>query len=249
LEGLIGLSHQVVFGPQRFRAAKAMIMATVTYLGHSGFRVELEGKILYFDPWFDPRPRNAERVVPPAISAEKIKKADAIFVSSPAFDHFDQHDVSIIADGTYAHVVAPEEVLSRLDLQDKFKMSATVGDDFEFYGMHIKVLPVRNNVPGSVGYIVSCGGKSVYFSGDTYDFYALSNVEADLALVPIGGTQTMDIISAVSAVKKMRVKYVIPCHYDTFSRIKADPYDFAKRITQDTKARAVVLEVGQTARF
>jgi L-ascorbate metabolism protein UlaG (beta-lactamase superfamily) len=115
--------------------------------------------------------------------------------------------------------------------------------------MHIKVLPVRNNVPGSVGYIVSFGGKSVYFSGDTYDFYALGNVEADLALIPIGGTQTMDILSAVSAVKKMRVKYVIPCHYGTFSRIRADPYDFAKRIKQETKAQAVVLGVGQTARF
>ena len=228
---------------------KAIFMATVTYLGHSGFRVELEGKILYFDPWLDPRPRTVERLVPPAISAEKIKKADAIFISSPAFDHFDQHDVSIIADGTFAHVVAPEAVLARLDLQDKFKMSAVDGDDFEFFGLHIKVLPVRNNAPGSVGYIVSSGGKSVYFAGDTYDFYALANVEADLALIPIGGTQTMDVLSAVSALKKMRVKYVIPCHYDTFSRIKADPYDFAKRVKQETKAQAVVLGVGQTARF
>jgi len=224
-------------------------MATVTYLGHSGFQVELEGKILIFDPWLDPKPRNAQRLVPPATSAEKIRKADAIFVSSPAFDHFDLHDVSIIADGTYAHVVAPEEVLSRLDLQDKFKMPAVDGDSFEFYGMDISVLPVRNNVPGSVGYIVRCGARSVYFSGDTYDFYALSNVEADLAIVPIGGTQTMDILSAVSAVKKMRVKYVIPCHYDTFSRIRADPYDFASRVKREAKAQVVVLGVGQTARF
>jgi len=224
-------------------------MATVTYLGHSGFRVELEGKILYFDPWLDQRPRTVERLVPPATSAEKIKKADAIFISSPSFDHFDLHDVSMIAAGTYAHVVAPQEVLSRLELDDKFKMSAVDGDDFEFFDIRIRVLPVRNNVPGSVGYLVSCGGKSVYFSGDTYDFYALANVEADLALIPIGGTQTMDVLSAVSAAKKMRVKYVIPCHYDTFSRIKADPYDFAKRVKQDGKAQAVVLGVGQTARF
>lgn len=230
-------------------AAKAMRMSTVTYLGHSGFQVELEGKLLLFDPWLDPKPRNAERLVPPSTRAERIQKADAIFISSPAFDHFDAHDVSIIAEGTYAHVVAPDEVLSRLSLQDKFKMPAVAGDDFEFYGMHISVLPVRNNTPGSVGYIVRCGGKSVYFSGDTYDFYALSNVEADLALIPIGGTQTMDVLSAVSAVKKMRVKYVVPCHYDTFSRIKADPYDFAKRVKQDGKAQAVVLGVGQTARF
>ncbi len=226
-----------------------MGMATVTYLGHSGFLVELEGKILLFDPWLDPRPKNAERLVPPSTSAEKIKKADAIFISSPAFDHFDAHDVSIIAEGTYAHVVAPEEVLSQLQIQDKFKMSAVDGDDFEFYGMGIQVLPVRSNTPGAVGYLVRCGAKSVYFSGDTYDFFALANVEADLALLPIGGTQTMDILSAVSAVKKMRVKYVIPCHYDTFSRIHADPYDFAKRVKQETKAQAVVLGVGQTARF
>jgi L-ascorbate metabolism protein UlaG (beta-lactamase superfamily) len=211
--------------------------------------VELEGKILLFDPWLDPRPRNVERLVPPATSAEKIRKADAIFISSPAFDHFDIHDVSIIADGTYAHVVAPEEVLSRLEIQGKFKMSAVDGDNFEFFDLNISVLPVRNNTPGSVGYIVRSGGKSVYFSGDTYDFYALANVEADLALIPIGGTQTMDILSAVSAVKKMRVKYVVPCHYNTFSRIKADPYDFAQRVKRESKAQAVVLEVGQTARF
>jgi L-ascorbate metabolism protein UlaG (beta-lactamase superfamily) len=128
-------------------------------------------------------------------------------------------------------------------------MAAMEGDSFEFYGMNISVLPVRTNTPGAVGYLVGCGSKSVYFSGDTYDFYALANVEADLAMLPIGGTQTMDILSAVSAVKKMRVKYVIPCHYDTFSRIKADPLDFANRIKRETKAQAVVLGVGQTARF
>jgi L-ascorbate metabolism protein UlaG (beta-lactamase superfamily) len=226
-----------------------MFMATVTYLGHSGFLVDLDGKILLFDPWLDPRPRNAQRLVPPSTSAEKIRKADVIFISSPAFDHFDLHDVSIIAAGTYAHVIAPEEVLSRLDIQDKFKMAAVDGDSFEFYGMSISVLPVRNNVPGSVGYLVRAGGRSIYFSGDTYDFYALAEVEADLALLPIGGTQTMDILSAVSALKKMRVRHVIPCHYDTFSRIRADPYDFANRVKRETKAQAVVLAVGQTARF
>jgi L-ascorbate metabolism protein UlaG (beta-lactamase superfamily) len=224
-------------------------MATVTYLGHSGFEVELEGKLLLFDPWLDFAPRAAQRLVPPAISAEKIRKADAIFISSPAFDHFDAHDVSVITSGTYSHVIAPDEVLAQLSLQDKFKMSAVEGDSFEFFGMHIDVLPVRNNTPGAVGFRVAVGSRSVYFSGDTYDFYGLANVEADLAMLPIGGTQTMDILSAVSALKKMRVKTVIPCHYNTFSRIKADPFDFAQRVKRETKSQPVVLEVGQTARF
>ncbi|MFA5247202.1 MAG: MBL fold metallo-hydrolase [Candidatus Micrarchaeia archaeon] len=224
-------------------------MASITYLGHSCFEIDLGGKIILTDPWFDQKPRQVERLVPPAVSAERIKHADAIFISSDAFDHFDQHDVSILVEGTFARVIAPDSALARLDLQDKYKVAAVECDSFEYYGMQIDVIPVRNNVPGSVGYKIKAGGKSVYFSGDTYDFYGLANVEADVAIIPIGGTQTMDILSAVSAAKKMRVKYVIPCHYNTFSRIKADPEDFARRVSHETKAKPVVLEVGQTANF
>ena len=228
---------------------KANIMASITYIGHSCFEIDLGGKIIFTDPWLDPKPRQVERLIPPAVTAEKIKHADAIFITSSAFDHFDVHDVSVMVDGTFARVIAPDTVLSQLSIQDKFKVSASEGDSFEYYGMNIDVLPVRNNSQGSVGYKIKAGGKSVYFCGDTYDFYGLAQVEADVAIVPIGGTLTMDILSAVSAAKKMRVKYVIPSHYNTFSRIKADPDDFARRVKHETKAEPVVLDIGQTAQF
>ena len=170
-----------------------------------------------------------------------------MLITHEHFDHFDPIDVKRIYDRTFAHVVAPEGVFEKISLPENRKVVAYVGDEFTYQGFDIKVVEARHPQSSyAVGYIVSDGSQSVYFAGDTYDFFGLTKIKADVAIIPIGGTYTMDVIGALSALSKMRVSHVIPMHYNTFENIRADPYDFQKRAKKDSKALVHVLNVGES---
>ncbi len=225
-------------------------MASVTLLGHSSFEVNLQGTIIHFDPWFDQKPREMQRLVQPSVkNVDEIRKVDFIMVSHEHFDHCDPYDVTRISQKTFATVVAPEDTLAKFtDVNPRQKMAAQTGDSFELHGLQVNVFPARHpQSTDPVGYIVEKSGKSVYFAGDTYDFLDMNKIDVDVALIPIGGTYTMDMLGALNAVKRMKAAHVIPMHFNTFERIKTDPHEFAKRCQGTGKAR--VLEIGQTFEF
>ncbi|NYZ78252.1 MBL fold metallo-hydrolase [Candidatus Micrarchaeota archaeon] len=227
-------------------------MALVRYLGHAGFEIAFGGsgasgsRVALFDPWLDPRPRGIERLVPPAVTQDAIRRADFIFLSHEHFDHCDPKDVEAIVARTNALVIAPPETLSLLTVAERNKVSANAGDAFTLSGIDVTVVPAKHpQSDNAVGFVVKAGGQSVYHSGDTYDFYEMSRIAVDLAMLSIGGTYTMDVLNAVKALKMMRAKFVIPMHYNTFSEIRTDVHEFERRVRASTKTVPVVLRVGE----
>ena len=59
------------------------------------------------------------------------------------------------------------------------------------------------------------------------DLRALS---IDVALLPIGGTYTMNADEAAQAAALIAPRVVVPMHYDTFPNISADPRAFAAKV-------------------
>ena len=51
----------------------------------------------------------------------------------------------------------------------------------------------------------------------------------DLAFLPIGGRFTMDVEDALKATSYIKPKIVVPIHYNTRSKIKADDMHFAQQ--------------------
>ena len=222
-------------------------MVSVTFLGHASFIVEINRKIIYIDPWFDNSSKQFKRLVRSVGNAETIRKADFVLISHEHPDHLDSYAVARIAERTSAQVIGPDQVLEQLNINPRLKMSVRVGDSFELNGIEFHVMQAKH--PQSVypvGYLIKSGSESVYFSGDTYDFYGMSQIDCKVALLPIGGHYTMDSYAAVKALKMMRAKYVIPCHYDTFDKIQTDVYDFQKRVKRDTKSEAIILTPGES---
>ncbi len=225
-------------------------MVYVRYLGHSSFHVQMAGRELYFDPWLDSKPKEMPRLVPPAISSDTIKKADIIFVSHEHSDHADPYDVNTLVERTAAKVVAPSQTLAVFKIPPRSQYPVNEGDEFSMLGLDVTVVEARH--PRSehpVGFIVRGEGKSLYFAGDTYDYYGMSDYTVDTAILPIGGTYTMDVFSAIKALKQLRARYVIPMHYNTFDRIQVDTADFARRVKDSTHTEPVVLGVGQSIHF
>lgn len=216
----------------------------IMYLGHSGFHVRMGGRSMLFDPWLSNEGK--EKLYRPPVSANAFGNVDLVLLSHEHFDHCDPTTVETVLARSMAHVVAPPETLEKLDVPQRLKMGVSEGERFELNGIEVTVVPAKH--PQSVrpvGYKVSVGNESFFHAGDTYDFFELTRVDADVAAIPIGGTYTMDILSAITALKRMRVKHVIPMHYDTFKELKVDVREFEQRALK-TKAIPHVLRPGDS---
>lgn len=224
-------------------------MASIQFLGHATFLIEIAGRVILTDPWLNPNPSEVKRLIAPAMKAEQIRKCDMILVTHEHFDHCDPYDVASIAERTFAYVVAPESAMAKLKVPARTRTTVVEGDKFSLIGLDIEVTPAKH--PQStqcVGYVIGGEDKRIYFAGDTYEFSGMANIRCDAAMLPIGGTYTMDVLSAVTAAKQIRPKYVVPMHYNTFNAIKADPQDFARRL-KGSKIEPIVLGVGESFSF
>lgn len=85
------------------------------------------------------------------------------------------------------------------------------GDEFAVAGINVRVVDAYNTPEGSstmkahvrgecVGYVMTVDGRRIYHAGDTDLIPEMSGLgEVDIALLPIGGTYTMDAEEAARA--------------------------------------------------
>ena len=218
-------------------------MATLRYFGHSSFQLNYsDGTVVFMDPYFASEGRDAPAAVK---DAHWVKKCDIILVTHEHFDHFEPATVAEIAERTWASVVAPKPVLKDLNIPDRQKVDVRVGDRFDLKGVSIEVVKaVHPQSVYPVGYIIEKEGLRVYHAGDTYEFAQMNEIRCDWALLPIGGTYTMDVIDAEKAAKEIKCKYVVPMHYGTWSKIAQDPRAFAESL-RDSKRKVVLMKFGE----
>ena len=55
-------------------------------------------------------------------------------------------------------------------------------------------------------------GRRIYFAGDTDLIPEMADIRADVALLPVGGTYTMDAQEAAQAAAILKPKVVVPMH-------------------------------------
>ncbi len=222
-------------------------MASIRFLGHSGFEVEASGQTIIFNPFLNPRPSYAPRLIPPALSPNEIRRADFVMLTDGAPDHCDPLDVAAICARTNATVLGPESALEKVEVNPRLKMQAYVGDSFNMHNLDVEVTPAQiRGCTDGVGYVVLDGASRIYYAGPTYDFYQMTSIHPDIAILPIGGSGTMDALSSYKAIKFLRPRIVIPMHYNTFSKIQVDLRDWAKTVAKDTKSEPLIIDVGET---
>ncbi len=211
-------------------------MLKITYLGWANFIVESEARSICFDPFF-----------------KTDKKMDLILASHAHPDHCDLEVIKEIKKEN-AKVVTNEEAGKNIIDSEIIK----AGESKEING--IKVLAVEgynlkipNHQKGKdLGFIVEIQGKRIYHAGDTDLIEEMKQIKnIDLALLPVGGTYTMDVDQGVEAVKLIQPKIIIPMHYGKIKlggqkfELKADIDDFKNKVEQETKTKVVVLSPGQ----
>jgi len=186
-------------------------------LGHSSFYIKNAlGKIIYIDPF---------RI------SEDSEEADFIFITHSHYDHCSIEDIRKIAkNGTI--IIAPADVSSKFSHIDA-KVELKIADpetkmQFDEAGIKFWCIPAYNinksfhsREEDWVGYILDLSGVLIYHAGDT-DFIPemkkLSTANIDIALLPIGGTYTMNAGEAAKAAAVIKPKLAVPMHYGKIER-------------------------------
>ena len=95
--------------------------------------------------------------------------------------------------------------------------------------------PFHPKAAGWVGYILKINGKRIYIAGDTDATKEAKEVICDIALVPIGGTYTMDAKKAAELVNEINPEVVIPTHYGSIVGKLSDAKVFAANVKDTIK--------------
>lgn len=218
-----------------------------TYVGHGTHMLDIDGKKVLIDPFFTSNPSTEV----PADSVE----VDAILVSHGHFDHVE--DLVSIAKRTGAKVISNFEIAAWVQKQGVENAHGQhLGGGFMHEFGHVKLtiahhgsgLPDGSYGGNPAGLLITAGGKKMYFACDTALFMDMQLYagDIDLFVVPIGDNFTMGPADALQAVKWVKPKMVVPCHYNTWPPIVQDGDAFAASVEAETDAKAFALKPGES---
>ncbi len=184
----------------------------VIWLGHAGVMIRCNAVVLYIDPW---------KVV------RSSPKADIILLTHDHYDHYSPEDIALLKHGS-TRVAAPmpaPEVTDVIRPGDRLVLWEVTVDAIPAYNITKAFHPRAN---GWLGYVVQTGGKRIYHAGDTDRIPEMDGLNVDLALIPVGGTYTMDARDAALAAEDIKAGVTIPIHFGDIVGAREDAERFAR---------------------
>lgn len=219
-----------------------------TYYGHSTFLLELDNAKILFDPFISPNE------LAKGIDIHSIK-CDYILISHGHFDHVT--DVEVIAKNNDATIVAAYELASYYGAKNFKQHPMNIGGRWNFGSFTVKVvsaahssvLPDGTYSGNPIGFIITEGTRSIYYSGDTglhMDMQLIGNYhKLDRAFLCIGDNFTMGADDAIIASDFIKCNKITGMHFDTIPYIVIDHQKTIQKFEQAGKT-LVLPEIGKT---
>jgi len=192
---------------------------------HSSIKI-IDKKIIYVDPF--------------QITNE-LHDADIILITHEHFDHYSTNDICKVMKSDTV-IVYPESMEDTRDLGLTEKRVNTC-TSFSVYDIKMQTVPAYNNFKfyhlkrsGWVGYIIDSEQHGrIYIAGDT-DIHPINKaVKCRIAMLPIGGTYTMNAKQAAEFANILKPEYVIPIHYGNLIGSFEDADIFASKVNEGIK--------------
>lgn len=202
----------------------------ITVFKQNSIRISSSGGVIYVDPFqMEEAPHDAAFVL----------------ITHGHYDHFSPESIEMVANGKTV-LIAPEKMLSKAQEVSGFVgeiVTVRPGERRSVSGLEFETVPAYNVSkpfhPKSaewVGYVLVIDGKRIYIAGDTDATEEAGAVRCDIALVPVGGTYTMDAKAAAELVNTIRPEVAIPVHYGGIVGSARDGEKFAKKVKAPVKA-------------
>ena len=222
----------------------------VTFIGHSSFLLQMDGRKVLIDPVFAKRLVVLRRQRRPGLLVEELPPIDLVLLTHAHMDHLNVSSLRRVIratrrlTGKTPEVVVPqgvEDLVARLGFSQVHGL--TWWDRIDVHGLRVTMTPCRHwgarmfrdTHRGYGGYVVESADHSVYHSGDTAYFDGFreigSRLNPQVALLPIGAYFPDSYRSvhtspeeAVRGFIELGADQMVPMHYGTF-RLGREPMD------------------------
>lgn len=216
-------------------------MVRFTHLGQMSYLFEAGAAKIGCDVFLTPL---KGRLVKPQAKAEDLLDVDIFLGTHDHADHIDRPLWRTLARlGCKAKFVVPAYVAADIVRDTGLKKSRVIamaqGDVFEADGVKVTALASaherleydRRGRSRNLGFVIEGGGKKFYHSGDCCPYEGLQSTLAgfgrlDAAFLPINGRDAwrlthdfigcMDAHEAVELAGELKVRTLVPGHYDMF---------------------------------
>ncbi len=203
---------------------------TIQWLGHASFKISHKDEVIYIDPW-------------------KIKNtahdATVVLVSHSHYDHYSSEDIARVSSAN-TKLIAPADVIAQHGAGEQILPGSTK----DINGVVVHGIAAYN--PGKqfhpksnqwLGFIIQIDSERIYYAGDTDltdEMKTIDNIS--VALLPVGGTYTMNAAEAAEATEHINPKIAIPYHWGDIVGGRKDAEEFEKKASCEVK----ILSPGQT---
>jgi L-ascorbate metabolism protein UlaG (beta-lactamase superfamily) len=224
-----GTQTKEIEGKDQIRK-EAVMGITLQWLGHASFKICHEDTVIYIDPWK---------------LKDSPQDATIVLVSHSHYDHYSTKDIAK-ASGADTKLIGSADVIAK----EKAGQAIAPGQTIELGSVRVSGLaaynPNKQFHPKSnnwVGFVIELGSKRIYYAGDTDLTDEMKSLkEIDVALLPVGGTYTMDANGAAEATKHIKPRQAVPYHWGDIVGGRADAEAFAEAADCQVK----VLSPGET---
>lgn len=231
---------------------------SVHWVGHATTVINLNGKIIVTDP-VSGNLGFIKRLVRPSIKLKNVD-ADYLIITHKHMDHLKY--TTLLCMNKQATVIAPSGIKSMLKIMG-FKNIVEMKADGIYKDAFIEILCIKANHKGnryplfgskqSNSYLISSGGKSILFAGDTSDTTVYKNITADAAIMPVGCYKPDDYLKmhcspeqSFNMFKMMNCKFMIPIHYKTYILAQDKDKETISILGKLNDGSIKIIDIGQT---
>jgi L-ascorbate metabolism protein UlaG (beta-lactamase superfamily) len=204
-----------------------VLLDSIDWLGHSGFRIRVGRAVVYIDPYRVP---------------DGSPPADLILITHGHYDHFSPQDVERLTTRE-TWLVGPAAVAERVSGQVHSIAPGELLEDELVRGVHVAAVAAYNTSKrdpegqafhprhaGWVGYELNLRGERLYHSGDTDVIPEMDTVTGvDVALLPVSGVYVMTAQEAAEAARRIQPRVAVPMHWGSHIGTERDARAFAEK--------------------
>ena len=222
----------------------------LTFIGHSGFFVQMGGQNVLIDPNFARWLFVLKRLRQPGLRIQDLPPIDVVLVTHAHFDHLHRPSLRAIVRQTRRKrgkspiIVVPHhlfDLVSDLGFEEVIELdwwSSCVNRGLTITHVpsrHWGARMLRDSHRGYGGYVLRDSQHSIYHAGDTAYFSGFREIgerlAPELALLPIGAYNPPSFrnvhaspADATRAFLDLNSRWMVPMHYGTF-RLSHEPME------------------------